>query len=148
MEEGFGIEPFDGVDFQNIYEQFKIVGDRAEFEKIITSCGYINIDYRDLINFLSKGVANYVVSGFGDVISEALESAIGKLPFPATEIASLLLQIFIPEERPTQMEEVRHITEFISKMSPTVELCFGVARDKAASEKIKVILVATESAKG
>ncbi len=148
MVEGFGIEPFDGIDFQNLYEQFKIIGDRAEFEKIITSCGYINIDYRDVINFLSKDVANYVVAGCGEVISEALDSAIGKLPFSATDTSSLLMQIFIPEERPTQMEEVRQLTEFVRKMSPTVELCFGVARDKTLIDKIKVILVATESAKG
>lgn len=46
------------------------------------------------------------------------------------------------------MEEVRQLTEFVRKMSPTVELCFGVARDKTLIDKIKVILVATESAKG
>lgn len=130
---------------QDLYEQFKIIGDRAEFEKIITSCGYINIDYRDVISYLSKGPANYVVTGYGDVIAEALESAVGKLPFSATETASLLIQIFIPEGRPTQMEEMRRMTELINKMSPSVEVCFGVARDKALNDKTKVILVANES---
>lgn len=142
----FSFEPPNNI--QDLCEQFKIIGDRVEFEKIITSCGYINIDYRDVISYLSKGPANYVVTGYGDLIAEALESAIGKLPFSATETASLLIQIFISDVRPTQVEEVRRMIEFINKMSSSVEVCFGVARDKALNDKTKVILVANESAKG
>ena len=128
------------------YKDFQIVGDTAEIDQTINTCGVINLDVADIESTLSKERANYVVVGFGagdNCMSDALKDAIDKLPIGVEGISKLLFNIWIPRDMPSPVNYVNSLTEFIQPLSVDIDICWGCAHDESLSgQQVKVTLIA------
>lgn len=48
------------------YEEYRIIGDTVEIDKVINTCGFINIEVDDVRTALSKEKVNYVSTGVAE----------------------------------------------------------------------------------
>lgn len=136
---------FDDEPYKFPYEEYRIVGDVAEIDNIINTCGYINIDVRDIEKVLLKDGINYVSTGTADGANSyenALEDALSKLPIPIDRIYNLLINICI--------SNVEYISNMMSMIDFTYELLpvdtfviWGCAIDESLRGKqVEVSLIA------
>lgn len=91
------------------YEDYEIIGDAAEIDRIINTSGFININTMDIESTLSKESANYVTVGAADdegCIANALKVAIGKLPIEIGNVSKLLFNLWMPKNMSTPMTEI------------------------------------------
>ncbi len=122
------------------YNDYKIVGDTANIDKIIHTCGYINIDVSDIISILSTETLNYVTVGAGDNITDALEQSVDSLPISTNNVKRMLFQILTPNgHKPV----IKPLTEFMSRFVADIYLTWGIAYDESLADIIKVILIAS-----
>lgn len=128
------------------YKEYQIIGETAEIDKIINTCGFVNIDVADIESTLSKETTNYVVVGFGegdDCMSDALKDAIGKLPIGVEGISKLLFNIWIPRNMPSSMKNLNSLTEFIKDLPKNIDVCCGCAHEESLDgQQAKVTLIA------
>lgn len=128
------------------YEDYEIIGDTAEIDRIINTCGFINISTMDIESTLSKESSNYVTVGSADgegCIANALNVAIGKLPIEIGNVSKLLFNIWMPKSMPSSMTEMQSMAEFIQPLSSDIDLCWGCALDESLKgQQAKVTLIA------
>lgn len=128
------------------YEDYQIIGDTTEIDKIINTFSYVNLDVTDIISTLSKETVNYVTVGTADgygSIANALKSAIDKLPIEIGNISSLLFNIWIPENFQSPMTEMELLSGFIKSMPSNMAICWGLSYDESlCEEQAKVTLIA------
>lgn len=128
------------------YENYMIIGDTAEIDKIISTCGFINIDIVDIESTLSKDAVNYVTIGSADgegCIANALTDAIDKLPIEMDCISKMLFQIWMPKDMPSPLNEMRIMTDSISSLSAYIDIIWGCAYDESLKEQhAKITLIA------
>lgn len=129
------------------YENYKIIGDTAEIDKIIYTCGYMNIDVRDIEKTLSNETTNYVITGSAEgtgCIVNALKDAVSKLPIAIDHIADLLFNIWVPKTMDSPLKELNSMTEFIGKLSGDFNCFWGVAYDGESlnGQQAKITLIA------
>lgn len=129
------------------YENYKIIGDTAEIDKIIYTCGYMNIDVRDIEKTLSNETTNYVITGSAEgtgCIVNALKDAVSKLPIAIDHIADLLFNIWVPKTMASPVKELNSMTEFIGKLSGDFNCFWGVAYDDESlnGQQVKITLIA------
>lgn len=61
------------------YENYKIIGDTGEIDRIINTCGVINVDIIDITSTLSTEADNYVAVGYAEgegCIANAFKDAV------------------------------------------------------------------------
>lgn len=128
------------------YENYMIIGDTAEIDKIISTCGFINIDIVDIESTLSKDEVNYVTIGSADgegCIANALKGAIGKLPIEIGNTSKILFNIWMPKNMQSPMTEMKSMTDFIKSMPSDINICWGCAYDESLEvQQAKVSLIA------
>lgn len=129
------------------YENYMIIGDTAEIDKIINTCGYMNIDVRDIEKTLSNETTNYVITGSAEgtgCIVNALKDAVSKLPIAIDRIADLLFNIWMPKTMYSPLKELNSMTEFIGELSGDFNCFWGVAYDDESlnGQQAKITLIA------
>lgn len=128
------------------YENYMIIGDTAEIDKIISTCGIINIDIVDIESTLSKDAVNYVTIGSADgegCIANALKVAIGKLPIEIGNTSKILFNIWMPKNMPSIMNEKKIMTDYISSLSAYIDIIWGCAYDESLNgQQTKITLIA------
>lgn len=124
------------------YEDYKIIGDTAEIDKVIGTCGIINIGIDDITSTLSTDTMNYVTVGIGENICNAIEQLVENLPTPVTDVAKMLFQILIPKDNKSDLLEIKLMTDFIRDLPSDIDICWGIACDESLAESIKIILIA------
>ena len=127
-------------------EEYNIIGDTAEIDKILYAAGIMNIDVRDIEKTLSKETTNYVSTGSAEgaeCVIGALKDAVRNLPIEIDRISNLLLNIWIPESK--KHTEIPEIMDFFVKVSVDIDdfCCIGIAIDESLKDRqAKVSLIA------
>ncbi|WP_300804646.1 DNA translocase FtsK [uncultured Duncaniella sp.] len=125
------------------YENYRIIGDTAEINKVIRIFGFININIADITSTLSTDTLNYVTVGVGDNITDALEQSVDNLSITQGQVGKMLFQILIPKDFEANMSAIKPLLDFISKYNNDIDVCWGIACDESLTDKIKVILIAS-----
>lgn len=133
-------------------EEYDIIGDTTEIDKILNVSGIINIDITDITTTLSKDKVNYISVGFGEGDSAAygaIKEAVDNLPLGIDEIAKLLIHIWMPPGEMGQLyNEVVYVTDFIKTLPSDLDAFWGIARGELPDvslpkkQKVKVSLIA------
>ena len=120
----------DNTRFRFPYEDYKIIGDITEIEKIYKANGYINIDVGDILNTLSKETVNYVSTGSGygyEFIGQALDNALTNLPIPVDNISEILFNIWAP--RKISMKDLEPMRAVLNTLSVDIDVFWGITID-------------------
>lgn len=127
-------------------ELFSTEFSTLEIDRIINTCGNINIDVADIESTLSKDAVNYVTVGSADgdgCIANALKSAIGKLPIEIGNTSKILFNIWMSKNMQSPMTEMKSMTDFIKSMPSDINICWGCAYDESLEvQQAKVSLIA------
>lgn len=128
------------------YEQYKIIGDTAEIDKIFKASGYINIDIGDIESTLSKETINYVSTGKAggpNCIVNALAEALDKLPIEINTISKLLYNIWTPKDMPPSLSEGASLADFFRVLPADIDIIWGIAFDESMKGQLaRVSLIA------
>lgn len=129
-----------------LYKEYHIKGDTAEIDKILNTCGYINIDVGDITSTLSKENCNYVSTGSAEgvnCVANALKDAMSKLPIEIDGIAKLLLNIWIPMDAQPSLKEMADLSNFICRLPEDIDVVWGCALDESLeAQQVKLSLIA------
>lgn len=125
------------------YENYQIVGDTTEIDKVIQTAGIINIGVADITSTLSTDTLNYVTVGVGGNIEDALKLSVDNLPITPIQVGKMLFQILIPKDYKPDISEMKSMTDFIGKYNKDTDVCWGLAFDESLTDSIKVILIAS-----
>lgn len=125
------------------YENYKIIGDTGEIDRVIDSCGYINLDIPDISGTLSPDAVNYVSAGMASgegAVADAFADAVGSLPVKLACISKMLFQIWLPRNADCRISE---LADMLRGMSADIDICWGIAYDELlAAQQAKVTLLA------
>ena len=120
--------------------------------EIITTCGYVGLDFQDVKTILKDGGVALISTGYGEgegrvshAIHEALESPLLHNN-SVYKSKKLLLSITTPpkdDPYAMRMEEMADIHDFMSKFeNSALETKWGMATDENLGKKIKVTILA------
>lgn len=133
-------------------EEYDIIGDTTEIDKILNASGIINIGIAEITETLSKDKVNYISVGYGEGDSAAygaIKEAVDNLPLGIDEIAKLLIHIWMPPGGMGQpIIEVSNVINFIETLPSDLDAFFGIARGELPDvsslkkQKVKVSLIA------
>ncbi len=127
------------------YEDYRIIGDTVEIDKIINTCGSINLSMDDIKSTLSTEAANYVslgsANGKGCIVG-AMKDAVDKLPIEQDCIAKMLFQIWMPKNMQSPLNEMKSMADLIGSMSSDIDILWGCAYDESLKEQARVTLIA------
>lgn len=128
------------------YEDYEIIGDTAEIDKMWKSNGHINLDIPDFLSTLSKETVNYVSTGKAegpDCVVNALADALHKLPIETDAISKLLFNVWTPNDKQFTMNEFKSTVDFINVLFTDIDVVWGVAFDESMEERqARVSLIA------
>ncbi|MDE6586771.1 MAG: hypothetical protein K2K40_00360 [Paramuribaculum sp.] len=128
------------------YENYTIIGETAEIDRIVNTFGILNLSVDDVMSTLSKETVNYVVVGTADgegCIANALKVAIDKLPIETENTSKLLFNIWMSKNSQSPMAEIKLMIDYIESIPSNIDICWGCAYDESLSgEQVKVSLIA------
>lgn len=128
------------------YEDYIIIGDTAEIDKMYRSNGHINLDIPDFMSTLSKETVNYVSTGSADgpdCVVNALADALHKLPIEIDAISKLLFNVWTPKDMQSPMQEMKSVADFINVLSEDIDVVWGIACDGSMERRqARVSLIA------
>ena len=118
--------------------------------EIITSDGYINLDFNDVNSTLRDGGTAIISTGYGEGenrVTKAINDALNSPLLKNRDIMGskkLLFNIFFdPKSEATfKMSETRELTEFISSLNTEVDVVWGVGFDETLGNKVKITILA------
>lgn len=126
------------------YEEYRIIGDPVEIDKVINTCGFINIEVDDVRTALSKEKVNYVSTGVAEgteCIVNAFKIALKKIPLKTDDIYNMLIQVWLRRDMAT-MKERDSMAKLISKLSTNINICCGFAVDESlTAQQAKITLI-------
>lgn len=126
------------------YEEYRIIGDTVEIDKIINTCGFINIEVDDVRTALSKEKVNYVSTGAAEgteCIVNAFKIALKEIPLKTDDIYDMLIQVWLCRDMAT-IKECDSIAKLISKLSTNINICCGFAIDESlTTQQAKITLI-------
>ena len=128
------------------YEKYKIEGDTPEVDKIINTCGFINLGVSDITSTLSADTLNFITVGTAcgkGCIANAIADAVDKLPIEMSCISKMLFQIWLPKDLPSPLNEMKIMTDSISSLSAYIDIIWGCAYDESLdAQQVRVTLIA------
>ena len=126
------------------YEEYRIIGDTVEIDKVINTCGFINIEVDDVRTALSKEKVNYVQRELRkglNVLSNAFKIALKEIPLKTDDIYNILIQVWLRRDMAT-IKECDSIVKVISKLSTNINICCGFAIDESlTTQQAKITLI-------
>lgn len=121
------------------YLGFKIIGKETVLQRVLNTCGMVNIDVDDIKSILSSTAPNYVVEDIDNNIDAAFQKALAKIPFGLTKLKSLAIQVYISDN---QSKAKNNFVELVENLPADLSWKIGLATDKTLIDKIKVTLIA------
>lgn len=129
-------------------EDYHIVGDRAEIERIARSQGFINIGMADIISTLSANATNYITKGEAEgegCVVRAMKEAVGKLPAGTEGTSRMLFDIRIPKQHDAKNFSLSSFAAYLNELGKNIDICWGAAFDESlGSGEARVTLIASE----
>jgi len=118
--------------------------------EIITTTGYINVDFEDVDRTLRGGGTAIISTGYGEGehrVTKAIEDALNSPLLRNRDIfgsRSLLLNLYMSRngDNSMAMTEVQELRNFVSEINPEVDIIWGVTVDNDLGEKVKITILA------
>lgn len=118
--------------------------------EIITSDGYINLDFNDVNSTLRDGGTAIISTGYGEGenrVTKAINDALNSPLLRNTDIFGskriLFNLYFNPDaEQEFKIDETNQITSFINNIDPNVDIIWGVHLDPTLGDKVKFTILA------
>lgn len=127
------------------YEDYNIIGDTSEIDKIINFYGSININVIDVMTTLSKSSSNYVTIGTSKVgsVIDALEFAVKNLKETCSApIEKILFNVWIKRRTSTlSVKDLNDMVDYIDHEFKGIRVVWGVANDESLDDKVKITLI-------
>ncbi|MBD5259482.1 MAG: hypothetical protein HDS46_01600 [Bacteroides sp.] len=128
-------------------EEYRVIGDVAEIEKVINAEGYINIDLSDLLRVVSKGAVNYVATGSGvgdSCVADAINSAIRNLPVDIMLTSRVLIDLWLSKDLDSKAGVLSQLTDSIKKIGEDIDIFWGIVRtDTLVGRQAEATLIAS-----
>lgn len=129
-------------------EDYHIVGDRAEIDRIARSQGFINIGMADIVSTLSADATNYINKGEAegeDCVVRAMKETVGKLPAGTEGTSRMLFDIRIPKQRDSKNFSPSSFAAYLNELGKNIDVIWGAAFDESlGSGEARVTLIAAE----
>lgn len=131
------------------YEDYDIIGNVSEIQKIISTPGIINISKGDLLSSLTSSGRNYVTTGFsneGIALDALLDAVIELRKMTLDSMKKILFNIWVnSKNRKLSSAEMTSIVGYCETEFQDAEIIWGVAHDTTLDiDNIKVTLIASE----
>ncbi len=118
--------------------------------EIITTTGYINVDFEDVDRTLRGGGTAIISTGYGEGehrVTKAIEDALNSPLLRNRDIfgsRSLLLNLYMSRDGDNSMAmtEVQELRNFVADINPEVDIIWGVTVDNTLGEKVKITILA------
>lgn len=118
--------------------------------EIITTTGYINVDFEDVDRTLRDGGTAIISTGYGEGehrVSKAIQDALNSPLLRNRDIfgsRSLLLNLYMSkdDDNSMSMSEVQELRDFVENLNSDVDIIWGVAIDNSLGEKVKITILA------
>lgn len=118
--------------------------------EIITTTGYINVDFEDVDRTLRGGGTAIISTGYGEGeqrVTKALEDALNSPLLRNRDIRgsrSLLLNLYMSRDGDSSMAmaEVQELKSFVDELSDQVDIIWGVTVDNSLGDKVKITVLA------
>lgn len=146
------VEIYGDLDFINAFTKADDTLSTAaqSISELITSDGYMNLDFHDVDTTLRNGGAAIISTGYGDgdnrvtrAIEDALQSPLLKNRDIYTSKRLLFNLYFSPKaERKFTMSEMRDFDNFVSGIND-VDVIWGVAYDENLGDQVKITILAS-----
>lgn len=117
---------------------------------IITSEAHINLDFNDVDTTLRGGGTAIISTGYGegdDRVAMAIEDALNSPLLKNRDIMGskhLLFNLYFSRkaEKTFKMDEVKALTNFMSKIGSDVDVIWGTAFDDSLGDRVKISILA------
>ena len=131
------------------YEDYVIIGNVSEIQKIISIPGIINISKEDVLASLTTSGYNYVTTGFsneGIALDALLDAVIELRKMTLDSMKKILFNIWVnSKNRKLSSAEMTSIVGYCEIEFQDAEIIWGVAHDTIIDiDDIKVTLIASE----
>lgn len=119
--------------------------------EIVTTDGYINLDFNDVDNTLRNGGTAIISTGYGEGenrVTKAIEDALHSPLLRNTDIfgsKKLLFNLYFSRDAQDKfkIDETDQITQFVSNIDPDVDVIWGVSFDETLGDKVKFTILAS-----
>lgn len=118
--------------------------------EIITTTGYINVDFEDVDRTLRGGGTAIISTGHGEGehrVSKAIQDALNSPLLRNRDIfgsRSLLLNLYMSNNGDSSMamNEVQELRDFVNDINSDVDIIWGVTVDNSLGDKVKITILA------
>lgn len=145
-------EIYGDLDFMNAFGKADDTLSTAasSISELITTDGYMNLDFEDVYTTLRNGGPAIISSGYGEGegrVTEAIKDALNSPLLKNRDILtskSLLFNIYYSRDAQHQfkMSEAQEITDFVRGINPDVDVIWGVAFDDTLGERVRITILA------
>ncbi|MDR1808876.1 MAG: cell division protein FtsZ [Prevotella sp.] len=117
--------------------------------EIITTRGYINLDYADVKTILKDSGVAIMGTGYGEGeyrLEEALQDALNSPLLDNKDVfksKKVLYNIYYSEEKKLIIDEMNAIDTFMNRFENDIEVIWGTSKVEGLGEKVKITLLAT-----
>jgi cell division protein FtsZ len=118
--------------------------------ELITSDGYMNLDFKDVNTTLKNGGAAIISTGYGEGehrVTKAINDALNSPLLKNRDIFGsqrLLFNLYFSRNADPEfaMGEAAELTSFINNLDPNVDVIYGICFDDSLGNKIKITILA------
>ena len=118
--------------------------------ELITSDGYMNLDFKDVNTTLKDGGAAIISTGYGEGehrVTKAINDALHSPLLKNRDIFGskrLLFNLYFSRNADPEfaMGEAAELTSFINNLDPDVDVIYGICFDDTLGNKIKITILA------
>lgn len=118
--------------------------------ELITSDGYMNLDFKDVNTTLKDGGAAIISTGYGEGehrVTKAINDALHSPLLKNRDIFGskrLLFNLYYSRNAEPEfaMGEANELTSFINNLDPDVDVIYGICFDDSLGNKIKITILA------
>lgn len=118
--------------------------------ELITSDGYMNLDFKDVNTTLKNGGAAIISTGYGEGehrVTKAINDALHSPLLKNRDIFGskrLLFNLYYSRNADPEfaMGEAAELTSFINNLDPEVDVIYGICFDDSLGNKIKITILA------
>lgn len=122
----------------------------SSISEIITTTGYINVDFEDVDRTLRGGGTAIISTGYGEGehrVSKAIQDALNSPLLRNRDIfgsRSLLINLYMSRDgdNTMSMTEVQELKDFVDDINSDVDIIWGVTVDNSLDDKVKITILA------
>lgn len=145
-------EIYPDLDFMNAFgkaDDTLAIAARS-ISELITTEGYINLDFNDVNTTLRDGGVAIISSGIGEGeqrLSKAIEDALDSPLLKNRDVYGskrILINVYFSpnSKNPFKMEEINEARKFMANFSPDVDVIWGATHDDSLEDKVKITILA------